>query len=233
MILGMEERCGRGDVLRRGDYTLENNAWGADGVSRFTQCVSATPSGDRLAWTWDYPAEDVDRVKAYPEVILGKKPFTPGPSSTGLLPRPLSPVPVITVEFAARTQATGRCNAAFEIWLTSDPAAPQASITHEVMFWVDQAGGPWPAGSRVRTVTLADGRTCDLWAGPMQSWRYLAFVFRERVTSGTIEFGPYLEDLLANGDIPPTAYVADLEYGNEVWYGTGSTVLERYRVAVG
>ena len=229
-LTGMEGQCRPGDTLRRGEYALENNAWGSDGVSRFAQCVYATPAGDRLAWTWDYPTEDVDRVKAYPEVIFGKKPFTPGPSTTRLLPRPVTQVPALAVEFAARTEATGRWNAAFELWLTSDPAAPQASITHEVMFWVAQAGGPRPAGVRVRTVTPRDGRACDLWAGPMQSWGYLAFVFRQPVTGGMIEFGPYLEHLLANGDIPPTAYVADLEYGNEVWHGAGWTVLDRYRV---
>ena len=111
-------------------------------------------------------------------------------------------------------------------------AVGKRSVTHEVMFWVGHGGDPRPAGSFVRTVTLADGRTSDLWRGPMQSWKYLAFVFREPLTNGVIDFGPYLAHLLDHGDIPPDVYVADLEFGNEVWYGSGSTALERYRVRV-
>jgi hypothetical protein len=224
-----EQRCRPGDTLTRGELTLENNCWGAAGVAHFKQCVSAT--GDRLGWTWDYPAEEPDRVKAYPEVIFGKKPFTAGPSTTVRLPRPLSPVPAFTVEFTSRTHATGRYNAAFEIWLTNSVLATEASITHEVMFWVGHAGDPSPAGEFDRTVTLADGRTCDLWIGPMQSWTYLTFVFRQPVPSGKIDFGLYLSELLRHGDIPPSAFIADLEYGNEVWNGSGSTVLEHYVVA--
>jgi Glycosyl hydrolase family 12 len=223
-----EERCRPGDTLARGELTLENNCWGAEGVAHFKQCVSA--SSDRLGWTWDYPAEEPDRVKAYPEVIFGKKPFTPGPSTTVRLPRPLLPVPSFTVEFTSRTHATGRYNAAFEIWLTDSPLATPASITHEVMFWVGHGGNPSPAGAFDRTVTPADGRTCDLWIGPMQSWNYLAFVFRQPVPSGTIDFGLYMSELLRQGNIPRTAFIADLEFGNEVWYGAGETVLDAYRV---
>jgi hypothetical protein len=231
-LRGLDCRCRPGETLTLGELVLENNAWGANQVSRFRQCVYTCPHGDRLAWTWDYPPEAPDAVKAYPEVVFGKKPFTPGPSTTPLLPRPLSPVPSLRVEFDCRTEALGRFNAAFEIWLTNSPAAGEASITHEVMFWVGHGGGPRPAGSFARTVTLADGRTSDLWTGPMRSWKYLAFVFREPVSDGVIDFGPYLAHLLDHGDIPPDAYVADLEFGNEVWYGSGSTVLERYRVTV-
>jgi hypothetical protein len=86
---GLDCRCRPGETLALGDLVLENNAWGANQVSRF------------------------------------------------------------------------------RIWLTSSPAAGEASITHEVMFWVGHGGGPRPAGSFARTVTLADGRTTDLWTGPM------------------------------------------------------------------
>jgi hypothetical protein len=231
-LRGLDGRYRPGETLTSGELVVENNAWGAGQVSRFRQCVYTGPPGDRLAWTWDYPVEAPDAVKAYPEVIFGKKPFSPGPSTTPLLPRPLIPLPSLRVEFDCRTEARGRFNAAFEIWLTNSPTATEESITHEVMFWVGHGGDPQPAGSFARTVTLADGRTSDLWIGPMRSWKYLAFVFREPVTGGTIDFGPYLGHLLDHGDIPADGYVADVEFGNEVWYGSGSTVLERYRVTV-
>jgi hypothetical protein len=229
-LRGLDCRRRPGETFARGDLVLENNAWGAGQVSAFTQCVYASPDGHRLAWTWDYPAETPDAVKAYPEVIFGKKPFSPGPSTTALLPRPLLPLPSLRVQFDCRTEASGRFNAAFEMWLTDSPAATEASITHEIMFWVGQGGDPQPAGSFARTVTLADGRTSDLWIGPMRSWKYLAFVFRQPVTDGTIDFGPYLGHLLDRGDIPADAQVADLEFGNEVWYGSGTTVLDEFRV---
>jgi hypothetical protein len=49
-LRGPDCRCRPGETLTRGALVLENNAWGADQVSAFTQRVCAGPAGDRLAW---------------------------------------------------------------------------------------------------------------------------------------------------------------------------------------
>jgi uncharacterized protein (TIGR03000 family) len=232
----MDRRCGPFETLGRGPYVVENNTWGAFQVSAYGQCVYASAEsapGPAFAWTWDYPPELPGEVKAYPELIHGKKPWA-WTSTTPRLPRPVSPAPSLKVDFAVRTEATGRYNAAFEIWLTrSAVAAGEPDVSHEVMFWVAGGGDPAPAGRRVGAVTLADGRPCDLWAGRVKTWDCLAFVFHRPLPEGALECGYYLDYLLRQGHLPADVFVASLSFGNEVWHGSGRTVVERYEVTVG
>ncbi|HKB02082.1 MAG TPA: TIGR03000 domain-containing protein [Gemmataceae bacterium] len=233
---GMDGRCSPFETLGRGEYTVENNTWGAFQVSAYSQCVYAAPAsapGPRFAWTWDYPRERADEVKAFPELIHGKKPWA-WTSTTPRLPRPVSPAPSLKVDFALRTEATGRYNAAFEIWLTRSPiAAGEPDVSHEVMFWVGSGGDPAPVGLRAGTVTLADGRPCDLWVGRIKTWDFFGFVFRQPFSEGVLECGYYLEYLLREGKLPPDIHIASLEFGNEIWHGSGRTMIDRYQVTVG
>ena len=233
-LSGMIQRCEPSVTIERDTFTLENNAWGANQVSTFSQCVYASVAGSpnpRYGWTWNYPEELPDAVKAYPEIIYGKKPWF-STSTTLNLPRLLSPIPSLTVDFDLQHVGTGRYNTAFELWLTSQETATAQQISHEVMFWIGAKGQPRPAGSYETTVTFPDGRRCDLWLGEINTWNYLAFYFHVPFTSGVLEFGYYLDYLVRNNWLPPNCYIASLELGNEVWYGTGTSVLERYQVTL-
>lgn len=227
----MEERCSPYQTISRGDVTAENNTWGAGSTP--SQCIYASSGPNpRFGWTWNYPQTSPDSVKAYPELIFGKKPWA-NSSTTPLLPCPLSPVPALSVQFDSQTQANGRYNAAFELWLTRSAEARSTDISHEVMFWVGSQGGAHPAGGPTVTgLTLETGRVCSLWTGSVQSWGYSAFVFLQPFASGTINFTPYLSYLLQQGRINPAHFLASLEFGNEVWYGSGETEVRGYRVSM-
>jgi uncharacterized protein (TIGR03000 family) len=232
----MDRRSGPFETLSRGPYVVENNTWGAFQVSAHAQCVYAAPEsarGPRFAWTWDYPEELPNEVKAFPELIHGKKPWA-WTSTTPRLPRALSPVPSLRIDFSLRTEATGRYNSAFEIWLTrSAVAAGEPDVSHEVMFWVGRGGNPAPAGRRVGAVALADGRPCDFWVGRIKTWDCFSFVFHRPLSAGALECGYYLDYLLQQGRVPVDVFIASLSFGNEIWYGSGRTVVDRYDVTVG
>ena len=59
-----------------GSYLVENNVWGQGNITDFTQCIYHTGTGDDVyfGWNWNWPVGNSD-VKAYPEVIFGKKPW--------------------------------------------------------------------------------------------------------------------------------------------------------------
>src|SRR5947207_12786253 len=101
------------------------------------------------------------------------------------------------------------------------------------MFWVGQGGDPTPVGRRAGSVALADGRPCDLWVGRIKTWDYFGFVFHRPFSAGVLECGYYLDYLLRQGHLPAGVSIASLSFGNEVWYGSGRTVIDRYRATVG
>jgi hypothetical protein len=55
-----------------GPYIIENNVWGQGSINNYTQCIYITEDSS-FGWNWDWPNQGYN-VKAYPEVIFGKKP---------------------------------------------------------------------------------------------------------------------------------------------------------------
>ena len=57
-----------------GDYLIENNIWGQGEINDYSQCIFTT-NDSSFGWNWTWP--DVGyNVKAYPEIIFGKKPWS-------------------------------------------------------------------------------------------------------------------------------------------------------------
>lgn len=237
-VTGLTKNCTPGATVPLGKFTLENNTWGANEVSTFSQCILYSPATvptPQYGWSWTYPQEAEDDVKAYPEIEYGKKPWA-AQSTTPNLPQQLSAIGSLQVDFTAQLDVNGRYNLSFDLWLTNSAAATVGSITHEVMIWVANDGGPTPAGDPTATLTILGNPQCDLWVGSIDAsgstpeHPYLAFVFQEPFLSGSIDLVPYLNYLLQQQLIPADAYLASVEFGNEVWYGSGTTLLTSYQI---
>ena len=115
-----------------GDYLIENNVWGQGSINEFTQCIFTT-NDSSFGWNWDWP--DIGyNVKAYPEIIFGKKPWSIN-STTNELPLKVGNVETFEVNFDLNIEASGNYNLAFEFWVTEDSISNQDQITNEVMIW--------------------------------------------------------------------------------------------------
>lgn len=228
--------CEDYERIRIGDYVLNNNVWNKDDRSDYTQCVFAqndTPPST-LGWRWDWPG-DAREIQAYPEVMYGDSPWDAEPP-TGGLPLPVSARDVL-VTYTASISATGQWNAAFELWLTSDPAPAEHNITDEIMIWV--ARNDLMPGPLVYDIVAFDGITYtvhiapghgDASGGSAATWTYIAFVTRKPQLSGTLNMSHFLDYLVEKQAIEPDRYIASLELGTEIRSGKGEFILSTYEV---
>ena len=113
-----------------GDYLIENNVWGQGTINEFSQCIFTT-NDSSFGWNWYWPEVGYN-VKAYPEIIFGKKPWSTT-STTYELPMKISMVETFEVNFDLTIEASGNYNLAFEFWVTEDSMSSQDQITNEVM----------------------------------------------------------------------------------------------------
>ena len=212
-------------TLEHGDYLLENNAWRDPDQAEPPQCIFAPP-GVLMGWNWHWPGDDNSRVVAFPEIIYGKKPFRSENAST-VLPRKLADLQQISARYAIHTPAIGAFNTVFELWMTRDAEAQQDSIVSEVMIWVANHGLN-PAGRHVHTFASS--------SGPAQLFemdqRYLAFVLEREALSGEIDLLSFLHELQRLKLISADNYVTSVEFGNEIAYGQGVSIVEDYAVRV-
>jgi hypothetical protein len=223
-----------------GGYVLNNNPWGKEAITGFSQCVFAASSSNRYGWLWRWPASNPSgQVRAYPELMAGRSPWPPVNTGHGL-PAPISSNISLTFNLDLEAEPTGTYNFAPEVWLTSAAVPSTTNITHELMFWFAR-NNMTPAGSRTGSVTIG-GVSYDVYinenhdpgagAGTATGWTYVAFVAATPVISGTIELKPFLDHLAATGRLTGAAYYAVVDFGTELVSGSGSVIVSNFSVAV-
>ena len=213
-----------------GSYLVENNVWGQGNITDFTQCIYQTGSGDDIhfGWNWNWPIGNSD-VKAYPEVIFGKKPWESS-STDAALPIKIQNLDELYVVYDLDMVATGSYNLAFEFWVTIDSMSSETGITTEVMIWMDH-NLIGPAGNIIGTVTF-DGIDYYLYQANWDSWTYFAFISAVPQYSGVLGVHHFVDHLVSQDMLNPDEYFSDFELGNEVVYGMGQTDIQQYEIYV-
>jgi len=210
-------------TISHGDYLLENNAWREPDEQNPPQCIFGPP-GALMGWNWHWPGSDHSKVVAFPEIIYGKKPFRSEDSAT-ILPRRIDELKKLEADYAIHTPATGAYNTVFEMWITGSEASDQDSILAEVMVWVSNHGLN-PAGRRIHSFNSPYG-TAHLYE---MDQRYLAFVLDKEMLAGKLDLLCFLRELQRLKLVSGERYVAGVEFGNEIAYGQGVSIIERYAV---
>jgi hypothetical protein len=65
---------------------------------------------------------------------------------------------------------------------------------------------------------------------PDKPWKTLCLVDTEPRGKGSLELGPLVDALIANGLAQPTDFLATAELGSEVAYGKGRTTLRTFKL---
>jgi len=193
-------------------YLLENNVWG----DRSAEVCSFT--GGLAGWFWRKPFPSTHPI--YPEIIYGKKPWLRH-STTSMLPVRIRELPSLIIEVDYTTIARGKYNVLIDIWITRNRRADPKSITAEIGIYLKLHKSP---------------RDCELVEIDGHYYCY-------RVTQGGAGSKLYQFMLL---DPPPERldlmkfirftgldrdlYVASVEFGNEVWWGYGVTIIKYFNV---
>lgn len=217
-----------------GDFTLVNNPWnkgklenGADYTQSVTFDTDDITSNVLFKWNWP----DVGHVVAYPEVIVGFKPWG-REGSDSLVTRidQLGQLDV-TIDYDISGD-TDDFNVAFDLWLSDKALAGNKHITTELMIWTHD-GGLRPAGEKVGVYENGNFRA-QIWVAEdfgdssgdsPTTWRYIALRATDEIRADTIDIAAIIEDLVARGLVDDQDYLNGYEFGAEVIGGRGKLML--------
>ena len=232
-------QCEEAVTAASGSYEVENNVWGKGALTDWSQCVGATNSTRRglaARWTWDWKSQD-NQVKAFPEVVFGHKPGT-ARSTTPLLPRKLGEMRRVVMDYDISTQRNGTGNLSVDIWLTDTPTPTTFAvppITHEVMIWLETFGPMYAGGEQIDTVSI-HGIPYRVYVGEKfdLGWRYIAFKPENTPMQpvAQLDLMPYLLYLQTKGLVTPESHVANINLGNEIISGAGTTQVNHLAIDV-
>jgi len=208
---------------------LTNNVWDRKATPEgFQQSVFLEKRGDHTVpgWRWNAPGTRAI-VLGMPELICGDKPWdAPQKLRTDFPFR--AGEKRLQASFDIEIKAEGRYNMAFSLWAVSKLPAVKENISLEIMVW-NVNSGEVPGGEKIGTLT-AGGTDFDIYFKPDQgmvtgpdpfAWKLVSFVARKPFLKGALDFGTFIDELLARNILAPGDYLTSFELGDEVSEGTG------------
>ena len=215
----------------RGDYRVVNNVWNKGDLVNgqdYTQSVrfNTTDLSRDVLFRWDWPR--IDEVIAYPEIVVGYKPWDRDSGTNNLTTR-ISTLDTfkVGVDYDISGQ-TGQFNVAFDLWLTEKRHAGPASITTELMIWTHD-GNLTPAGEKVGMYRHGDFRA-EIWVAEdftdssgasNATWRYIALRAVDEIRTDRIDIARILDVLVKRDLVDELDFVNGYEFGAEITGGKG------------
>lgn len=209
------------------DYYVQNNVWGfyaGSYSSPFTQCVfydSLHPS----VFGWEWKLDSTSLYPSYPRVAYGWNPWFGKPS----LSRSVNSLNAVVASFDYKFTSKGAYNTSFDIFLHNTDSPTEETISAEIMIWID--ADTLPAIETVEENIVIGGENYRFYKNTdWYSFPFLVFLKKEKTWNGEIDIYPFLQYLSENSHISAEDYLTIIEFGNEIWSGTGEMEIKNYMI---
>jgi hypothetical protein len=220
-------------------YRLFNNAWNRGASSgRHRQKIFVMNDNGKTIFGWAWKWRDSSGVATYPEVMVGASPWHGGVAPDSGFPFPAGSKQLV-VDYDISLEASGSYNLAFEFWVVMGLPPRKETITHEVMIWIagERLGA---AGSEVAKLAMPGNsfgvnlqkNHGDASGQNQNTWTIITLLAEKPMLHGPLDVGQIIDWLLKNGFLTDKHYIANLELGDEVQRGSGTTIVRNYAVKV-
>ena len=237
------EFCDSWAEIAYGNLRIQNNTWNDSAVynDQWSQCIELQQDsdGDPVAvwkFNWlDRSEGEQAQVKSYPQVYYGRKNernFTGTPEQTGL-PRPIEQIDQYRIDYAFSTIGEAEYNVALESFFHSSCDARDDNKQFEMMVWVGVPGEKTP-GTQITTATI-NGTVWKVYANPILTWGYVAFVAEQTTPSGQLDWNAFIDwsrensSSLGLGSMENTCMGA-IEMGTETFWGELEFRLDQFDI---
>lgn len=227
--------CDESGNEKFGEYSLINNQWGKSKIKSgvYRQCTYYNQGV--FGWEWEAPSRSYG-VIGYPEIWMGKYAWSQKSNvSQANYYKSLHELKKLEVQYEAQLNTDDKkYNLSFDFWLHSEPIVAIETIAVEVMIWEDYQNFK-SHGKLMETVQTSFG-TYDIMMGRMKkpelgtNWNYIAFIRKDKRTSGTVDIKEILEILMRKNYISPDLYLSSIEFGTEILNSKGNILVKKYQV---
>jgi hypothetical protein len=231
----LNEHNEKEDRFEFNNMVIHNNQWGKYKVKEKKEYKQFIYSNSLTkGWKFDAPIKNYG-VIGYPEISIGKSPFG-GYSSDVYFPKKVNSIKSANVTYDVDMYVDKKkYNLTLDMWIT-DGGEGVRSITNEVMIWEDRNVAR-PFGKYIGTINI-DG-DYKVYNGYMDrssenfgtdGWQFTAFVRVDRRRSGFIDIKKFIDYMKVKNIINEENFLSTIEFGNEVYNSSGSTIVKKYYI---
>lgn len=224
---------------------LLNNMWGkaSAGTGPWLQCLQTRQKDGRTdyGWRWQWPTRD--GLYAYPEILVGRSPWTGTPTNDPRFPRTVADTPSLLIEYDVESSSEGKKNLAIEFWFTDAAIAAGTpditAIKAELMIWSDYSAGMLSAADKPVAVIKIDDQEWavyvkrswgDISGNAANKWDLITYIAVTPTVATKYDARKFFQDALDRGLILSSYVIAGVELGNEISSGSGSTWVKKFSV---
>ncbi len=228
------------EQIALGDFIISNGPWGKGSISDYRQWIFKALSGSNVpfGWKWKWPKERPDDVKSYQSLSYGWNPWADKRTNTAL-PMRIGDIAELRLDYEAAVNASAKYNLSFDFWITEKSGITkekELNVKREFMIWVDRKEAVfdpyWYAGIvNIGGEDYEFYRIPDL-KGTLSSRDFMIFMNRKPMPGGSIDVEDFLAWLLEKKYLTEDEYLANVDFGNEIWYGEGETAINRFDVSL-
>lgn len=220
-----------------GSFTVSSNIWNPGAATAYNQCTSATiasPGGVTAAeFDWNFTSTS-GTVLTYPNLQFGQQ-NSYNPSTTSILPAPISALPSLTATGTITTTCTTTpCyfDSGFDIFFSG--GAHSSPTTQGELMIITSYNFAQPLGGWAATNVSIGGATYNIRQFTMgsgsNSWPYVAYYATSPIVQMNLNINSFVADAVSRGYIPSSYYLDMVEIGTEVLSGRGVTKISNYNI---
>lgn len=222
-----QSTCSKNAVtpLENGLYNFQMN----ENDSSLQECATINGVGFTLA-TADFKNATNGPAAAYTSIYQGCH-WGACTSSSNPFPIQMSNLASASTSVSFTQPSGYNDDAAYDIWFNLTSTTSGQPNGAEVMIWLNHQGTIQPFGSKTATTTI-DGAQYDVWIGKQSSWKIVSYVASTPVASTTnLDLMPFFQDAVARGNLDPSWWLIDVEFGFEIWTGGKGLAISEFNVS--
>ncbi|VVB91071.1 Glycosyl hydrolase family 12 [uncultured archaeon] len=213
---------------------LHNNVWGAteEEKNKTLKSYIYVTHNNSFGWEWDRPNPDYGLYyipPIYPEAIIGVLPYSNNKSTSSYFPIKSKDIYYLTadINYQYIKPTTGDYNLAFDIyWMDPSDLSNKKS---NVMIWIY---GRLEDSTPIKYVSDGTNEFEYHYRAPKddQYWPWHAFILKnQEKTNITVNIKALL-DQLPEGSLNDKWTVQAIEFGSEIWKGSGRIKIDKYNI---
>jgi len=214
------------------EYNVNNHVWGfylGSYDEGFTQSVFYD-SLDPSVFGWQWNLEGTSKYPSYPRVQYGGGPWDEA-SSTPDLHRQMGTLESVLVSADFDFNLEGVYNSSFDLWITETDTPKVEEIAGEVMIWINNTKIP-DTEITIESLEIND-KTYGFYKNTdWNDFPLLIFISEDQQWNGKLDIQPFIAYLIEKNHLSSETYLADVQFGNEIWSGAGTTIIKDYHIQV-
>lgn len=233
----IQEKFGNGETLKWKEYEINNNKWGENKVKKGVYNQSIFIKNYFAGWKWQTSGKKYG-VIGYPEIWFGKSAWRNlSDVKTENYFKRIDELKTFEVAYKTKLEVNDKkYNLAFDFWLHNSPKVALQTIAIEVMIWEDYNKFT-PFGKKSGNIKTSFGEY-TIYRGHIikkdlnTSWDYIAFVRKDKRTSGKVNVMELIDEMNKRDFIGQNIYLSSFEFGTEILNSTGNILIEKYELHI-